>query len=152
MPKDPNAKKEENSQPSKNIQIPPIPKQTAGAVAGAAAGSITGPIGAVVGGVVGAVAGKAAEKRRPIAPAAGRTVRSVMKSSKAISKTPPRRRPSKKSVAKPRKARARSRGKAKKTVSRRSMTTKSRKGSGTGGRSKSSRAARKRFGGRRKRH
>jgi hypothetical protein len=54
---------------------PPIPKQTAGAVAGAAAGSIAGPIGAVVGGVVGAVAGKAAEKRRPIAPAAKRTVR-----------------------------------------------------------------------------
>ena len=66
MPKDPNAKKEENSQSSKNIEIPPIPKQTAGAVAGAAAGSIAGPIGAVVGGVVGAVAGKAAEKRRPL--------------------------------------------------------------------------------------
>ena len=70
MPNSSDAKKEENSQSSKNIQIPPIPKQTAGAVAGAAAGSIAGPIGAVVGGVVGAVAGKAAEKRRPIAPAA----------------------------------------------------------------------------------
>src|SRR6478672_3373480 len=79
MPEDSNAKKEENSQSSKNIEIPPIPKQTVGAVAGAAAGSIAGPIGAVVGGVVGAVAGKAAEKRRPIAPAARRTVRSVMK-------------------------------------------------------------------------
>ena len=144
MPNNPNAKKEDNSQSSKNIQIPPIPKQTAGAVAGAAAGSIAGPIGAVVGGVVGAVAGKAAEKRRPIAPASRRTVRSVMKSSNAISKAPRRRRPSKKSVAKPRKARARSRGKAKKIVSRRSTTTKSRKGSGTRGRSKSSRAARKR--------
>ena len=77
MPDNSDAKKEENSQSSKNIQIPPIPKQTAGAVAGAAAGSIAGPIGAVVGGVVGAVAGKAAEKRRPIAPAARRTVRSV---------------------------------------------------------------------------
>jgi hypothetical protein len=42
MPNNPNAKKEENSQSSKNIQIPPIPKQTAGAVAGAAAGSIAG--------------------------------------------------------------------------------------------------------------
>jgi hypothetical protein len=94
MPNNSDAKKEENSQSSKNIQIPPIPKQTAGAVAGAAAGSIAGPIGAVVGGVVGAVAGKAAETRRPIAPAAKRTVRSVMKSSKAISKTPRRRRPS----------------------------------------------------------
>jgi hypothetical protein len=98
MPDNSNAKKEEDSQSSKNIQIP---KQTAGAVAGAAAGSIAGPIGAVVGGVVGAVAGKAAEKQRPMAPAARRTVRRVMKSSKAISKAPRRRRPSKKSVAKP---------------------------------------------------
>ena len=40
MPDNPDAKKEENSQSSKNIQIPPIPKQTAGAVVGAAAGSI----------------------------------------------------------------------------------------------------------------
>ena len=88
MPDNPEAKKEEDSQSSKNIQIPPIPKQTVGAVAGAAAGSIAGPIGAVVGGVVGAVAGKAAEKRRPIAPTAKRTVRSLMKSSKAISKAP----------------------------------------------------------------
>ena len=55
MPEDSNAKKEEKSQSSKNIEIPPIPKQTVGAVAGAAAGSIAGPIGAVVGGVVGAV-------------------------------------------------------------------------------------------------
>src|SRR4029450_10202178 len=103
MPNKSDAKKEENSQPSKNIQIPPIPKQTAGAVAGAAAGSIAGPIGAVVGGVVGAVAGKVAEKRRPIAPAAGRTVRGVVKSSKA----PRRRRPTRKSAGKSRKARAR---------------------------------------------
>jgi hypothetical protein len=151
MPKNPNAKKQENAQSSKNIRIPPIPKQTAGAVAGAAAGSIAGPIGAVVGGVVGAVAGKVAE-RRPIAPAARRTVRSVMKSSKTISKTPRRRRPSNKSVAKQRKARARSRGKAKKRGSRRSTTTKSRKGSGIRGRSTSSRAVRKRSGGRSKRH
>src|SRR4029453_11039051 len=77
MPENSDAKKEENSQSSENIEIPPIPKQTAGAIAGAAAGSIAGPIGAVVGGVVGAVAGKAAEKRRPTAPAARRTVRSV---------------------------------------------------------------------------
>src|SRR6478736_4696766 len=113
MPDNPDAKKEENSQSSKNIQIPPIRKQTAGAVAGAAAGSIAGPIGAVVGGVVGAVVGKAAEKGQPIAPAASRTVRSVMKRSKAISKTPQRRRSSKKSSAKQRKAGARSQGKAK---------------------------------------
>ena len=49
---------EETSQSSENIEIPPIPKQTAGAVAGAAIGSIAGPIGAIVGGVAGALAGK----------------------------------------------------------------------------------------------
>ena len=110
MPENPNAKKEENSQSSKNIEIPPIPKQTAGAVVGAAAGSIAGPIGAVVGGVVGAVAGKAAEKQRPITSTARRTVRSVIQRRKAISKAPRRRRPSKKSTGKQRKARSRSRG------------------------------------------
>ena len=152
MSDNPDAKKEENSQSSENIEIPPIPKQTAGAVAGAAAGSIAGPIGAVVGGVVGAVVGKAAGRRRPIAPAAKRTVRGVAKSSKAISKTPRRQRPTRKSIAKSRKARARSRGKAKKRVSRRSTTTKSRKAAGTRGRSTSSRAARTRSDGRSKRH
>ena len=69
MPKKLNAKKEDTLNSSKNIEIPAISKQTAGAVAGAAVGSIAGPIGAVVGGVVGAIVGKAAEKRRPIAPA-----------------------------------------------------------------------------------
>ena len=110
-----------------NIQIPPIPKQTAGAVVGAAAGSIAGPIGAVVGGVMGAVAGKAAEKRRPIVPAARRTVRKVLKSSRASSKTSRRRPSTRKSVTKSRKARARSRGKAKKRISRPSTATKLRK-------------------------
>jgi hypothetical protein len=150
MPDNPDPK--ENSKSSKNIQIPPIPKQTAGAVVGAATGSIAGPIGAVVGGVVGAVAGKAAEKRRPIVPAARRTVRKIVKSSEAISRTSRRRPPSKKSVAQSRKSRARSRGKAKKRVSRRSTTTKSRKGAGIRGRSTSSRVTRKRSGGRSKRH
>jgi hypothetical protein len=154
MPDTPDAQKKENTQSSENIEIPPIPKQTAGAVAGAAVGSIAGPIGAVVGGVVGAVAGKAAEKRRPIAPAAKRTVRKIVKSSKAISKAPGRGRPIRKSVAKSRKAATGSRGKAKKRVSRRSTTTKSRKAAGTRRTSTSSRAtaARKRSGGRRKRH
>jgi hypothetical protein len=50
MPDSPDAQKKETSQSSENIEIPPIPKQTAGAVAGAAVGSIAGPIGAVVGG------------------------------------------------------------------------------------------------------
>jgi len=146
MPKNPNAKKEDTS--SKNIEIPPIPKQTVGAVAGAAAGSVAGPIGAVIGGVVGAITGKAAEKRRPIAPATTRSVRSLMRSPK-----PPRgRRPRKESVAKRRKTRARSGRKAKPLVSHRSTTTRSGKGSGTRRRSQLSRAARKRTGGRTKRH
>jgi len=61
----PNPKKKDSSQSSEEIQVPPIPKQTAGAVTGAAIGSVAGPIGAVVGGVVGALAGRAAG-RRPI--------------------------------------------------------------------------------------
>jgi hypothetical protein len=148
MPKSPNTKKEENTRSSKNIEIPPIPKQTAGAVAGAAAGSIAGPIGAVVGGVVGAIAGKAAEKRRPIAPAATRSARSLMKGPKAPRRQPPRKR----SVAKQRKTRTRYGRKAKRLVSHRSTTTRSGKGSGTRRRSQSSRAGRKRTGGRTKQH
>jgi hypothetical protein len=144
MPKDPNAKKEDAS--SKNIEIPPIPKQTVGAVAGAAAGSVAGPIGAVIGGVVGAITGKAAEKRGPIAPATTRSVRSLIKSPK-----PPRRgRPRKKSVAKQRKTRAGR--KAKPLVSHRSTRTRSGKGSATRRRSQLSRAARKGTGSRTKRH
>jgi uncharacterized membrane protein len=61
----PNPKKKDSSQSSEEIQVPPIPKQTAGAVTGAAIGSVAGPIGAVVGGVVGALAGSAAG-RKPI--------------------------------------------------------------------------------------
>src|SRR5512132_3897421 len=52
--------------PVEDIQVPPIPKQTAGAVTGAAVGSIAGPVGAVVGGVVGALAGKVASSGRPV--------------------------------------------------------------------------------------
>ena len=64
-----NSKPEKKNGPgaSENIQVPPIPKQTAGAVTGAAIGSIAGPVGAVVGGVVGAFAGKAASSERPAA-------------------------------------------------------------------------------------
>ena len=39
-----------NQRPSEDIQVPPIPKQTAGAVTGAAIGSIAGPVGTVIGG------------------------------------------------------------------------------------------------------
>src|SRR5438067_10306109 len=63
----------ETSQSSENIEIPPIPKQTAGAVAGATVGSIAGPIGAVVGGVAGALAGKASDKTRSSAAKSGTT-------------------------------------------------------------------------------
>src|ERR1043166_5613551 len=140
MPDNPDARKSEPSQSSENINIPPIPKQTAGAVAGAAIGSIAGPVGAVVGGVVGAVAGKAAEKRRPIAPAAKRTVQAVVKKSSGLSK----RRQTKKSTAKLGATRGRSRAKVKKGVSRRSRTRKSRKTPGTRRTSTPPRAVRKR--------
>ena len=93
MPSNSDAQRKTRSQSSENIEIPPIPKQTAGAVAGAAVGSIAGPIGAVVGGMVGAVAGKAAGKPQPIAPQRGGTARSVVKRSKAISKAARRQRP-----------------------------------------------------------
>lgn len=51
-----------------NIEIPPIPKETAGTIIGAAVGAMAGPVGAVVGGVVGAMAGKAAASGRPVLP------------------------------------------------------------------------------------
>jgi phage tail tape-measure protein len=88
MPDDPDAKKEEESQSSKDIQIPSIPKQPAAAVVGAAVGSVGGPIGAVVGGVAGAIAGKAAEKKRPIASPTKRAAQNVVKSSKRSRKHP----------------------------------------------------------------
>ena len=76
----------ETSQFSKNIEIPPIPKQTAGAVAGAAVGSIAGPIGAIVGGVAGALAGKAA-KGRHVRLASARSVRKVVRKAKSAKGT-----------------------------------------------------------------
>ena len=53
MPDHQSQKRGKASHLSEDIQVPPIPKQTAGAVTGAAIGSIAGPVGAVVGGVVG---------------------------------------------------------------------------------------------------
>jgi len=58
MPNHPKPEKQKSQTPSENIQVPPIPKQTAGAVTGAAIGSIAGPVGAMVGGVVGALGEK----------------------------------------------------------------------------------------------
>ena len=79
---------EETSRSSENIEIPPIPKQTAGAVAGAPIGSVAGPIGAIVGGVAGALAGKTTEKGRGVGQAGGRTLRKIVR--KATSSKGPR--------------------------------------------------------------
>ena len=81
MPDDQNSQEQGSPQSSENIDIPPIRKDTAGAVAGAALGSVAGPIGAVVGGVVGALAGKAAASGRPIVPTR-KTVQKVVKTYK----------------------------------------------------------------------
>ena len=43
MPDHPKPEKKKSPRPSEDIQFPPIPKQTAGAVTGAAIGSIAGP-------------------------------------------------------------------------------------------------------------
>ncbi len=87
--------KKKSPRQSEDIQIPPIPKQTAGAVTGAAIGSIAGPVGAVVGGVVGALAGKAASSERPVPKAVRRSA--------AGSKGAFKRQPVKKSLARSRK-------------------------------------------------
>jgi hypothetical protein len=75
MPDDSDAQHKERSE---NIKVPPIPKETAGAVAGAALGSVIGPAGAVVGGIVGAIAGKAAGEGR-LAPPAKKAVARITK-------------------------------------------------------------------------
>jgi hypothetical protein len=97
MPDNSNTRRTPTSHSSKNIEIPSIPKQTAGAVAGAAVGSIAGPIGAVVGGVAGALAGRAAEKRG-ITAAATKTVAKVARNPKASLRQTPQRRRSRKST------------------------------------------------------
>jgi len=150
MPDNSDREGKHNSQSAENIEIPPIPKQTAGAVAGAAVGSIAGPIGAVVGGVAGALAGKTAEKRSGSGAATRKSVATMAKSPKARPKQIHAQRLSKKSVSTSRKAGARYRGKAKRTVLRRSQTTKSRKAAGGRRQSTSSRSVGKR-GGRKKR-
>src|SRR5258705_12280502 len=75
MPDHPNPEKKKSPPSSENIQVPPIPKLTAGAVTGAAIGSIAGPTGAVVGGVIGALVGKAASDGRPVRKAVRRAAR-----------------------------------------------------------------------------
>ena len=79
--------KKKGRQSSEDIEVPPIPKQTAGAVTGAAIGSVAGPTGAVVGGVIGALVGKAASDVRP--------VRKAVKRATAASKSALKRHPGK---------------------------------------------------------
>jgi hypothetical protein len=153
MPDHPKPEKKKSPPSSENIQVPPIPKQTAGAVTGAAIGSIAGPAGAVVGGVIGAVVGKAA--------ADGRPVRKAVRRATAVSKGAIKRHPVKKSLPKSRKGggrQLRAKG-AKRTTSRKSSVAKSqartlrasRKSIRSRQRSTSSRARQKRRSGRTKR-
>lgn len=118
----PDHPKPENKSPpsSKDFQIPPIPKQIAGAVTGAAIGSIVGPTGAVVGGVVGALVGKAASDRRPV----GKAVRRATGVSRGALKRPPLKRSFTKSRKGGRSLRAKG---AKRTRSRKSPAAKSQK-------------------------
>jgi hypothetical protein len=113
----PKREKKESSQSSKEIQVPPIPKQTAGAVTGAAIGSVAGPIGAVVGGVVGAVAASAA---------GGGSLRKTARRVTTASKGALERHTRKKSRPASRKTRARSRAKTAKTRSKQAPTARSR--------------------------
>src|SRR4029450_3619415 len=139
MPDHPKPEKKKSPRSSEDIQVPPIPKQTAGAVAGAAIGSIAGPVGAVVGGVVGALAGKAATS--------GRRVRKAVKRAEAVSKRALKGHPVKKSLPKSRKGGGRRvRAKAsKRTRSRGSAAARSHK------RTVRARAQQKRHSGRTKR-
>jgi hypothetical protein len=120
MPDHPKPKKK-SPPSSKDFQVPPIPKQTAGAVTGAAIGSIVGPTGAVVGGVVGALVGKAASDGRP--------VRKAVRRATPVSKGALKRHPLKRSLTKSRKGGGRllrAKG-AKTTRSRKSPAAKSQK-------------------------
>jgi len=81
MPYHSKPEKKKSPRQSEDIQVPPIPKQTAGAVTGAAIGSIAGPVGAVVGGVVGALA----ERQRAAGGQFGRLLDALPQSRKARS-------------------------------------------------------------------
>ena len=92
MPDHPKPEKKKRPPSSEDIQVPPIRKQTAGAVTGAAIGSIAGPTGALVGGVIGAVVGKAV--------ADGPSVRKAVRRATAVSKGALKGHPAKKSLTK----------------------------------------------------
>jgi hypothetical protein len=95
MPDHPKPEKKKRSLSSEDIQVPPIPKQIAGAITGAAIGSIAGTTGALVGGMICVVVGKAA--------AEWRTVRKTVRRATAIPKSALKRHPVKKSLPKSRK-------------------------------------------------
>jgi hypothetical protein len=88
MPNRPKPEKKKRPPSSEDTRVPPIPKQTVGAVTGAAIGSIAGPTVAVIGGMIGAVIGKAA--------ADGRRVRKAVRRATAVSKGALKRQPVKK--------------------------------------------------------
>ena len=129
MPNHSKPEKKKSSRSSEDIQVPPIPKQTAGAVTGAAIGSIAGPVGAVVGGVVGALAGKAASSGRP--------VRNAVRRATAVSKGALKRQSVKKSPTKSRKSGGR------RYAPRVRQRTRSRKSSGAKSQKRTVRAPRK---------
>ena len=103
-----------------SIEIPPIPKQTAGALAGAALGSLAGPAGAIVGGIAGAVAARNIGPRK-VTPstakkAVSRVVRSAKKRTSAKTRSRPKsekKKPARKAAKSGKKRTARGRGKAK---------------------------------------
>lgn len=76
---------DQENQSSEDIQIPPIPEETVGAVTGAAIGSVAGPIGAVVGGVVGAFGGKSGRERSTCHPCCSEDGQTGSKESKGRS-------------------------------------------------------------------
>lgn len=123
MADDPDTRKSESPPAAENIEIPPISKETAGAVAGAALGSVADPAGAVIGGLVGALAGKAAATGRPPVPAAKEIVQKALgKPRRAKTRRPEGR------SARSRKTVIRLRSKAtKKKPSRRAAAARSRK-------------------------
>ena len=120
MPDHPKPEKKKSVPSSEDIQVPPIPKQTAGAVTGAAIGSIAGPAGAVVGGLIGAVMGKAAADGRPVPKAVRRAT--------AVSKGALKRHPVKKSLPKSR----RGTKDAKRTRPRKSTSSRAQQKRGSG--------------------
>ena len=117
MPDDTNAQE--------NIEIPPIPKETAGAVTGAVIGSMIGPVGTVVGGIAGAIAGKAAGEGR-LRPAAKKAVARIVKPAPARPR-PKKTTRGKAAKRKPAKSRKRSTSKRTKAKPRRRSTSRAKK-------------------------